>query len=298
MSSTFADLINETHLVLTGYTQRQDQVTYLIGAMLSTDLSFVVKDGTVLSKGMIEIDDELIWVDSFNKATNVALVTPQGRGYRGTAAVAHTAGTRVIISPSFPRFSIERNINSAIDAIYPDLFGMGSVTFPFSPSVTTYALPIDTIDIMAIMWQTIGPSKEWLPVRHYRVDRMADPTTWVTAKTVSLGDNIVPGRTVSIRYSNKPSTLTNQTDIFETVTGLPTSSREVIILGAAYRMAVYLDLGRVPTSSAESDSMGAANPIGSAVNISRALKSMYQDRLMIEIRRQQEQFPPRVHISR
>ena len=44
--------------------------------------------------------------------------------------------------------------------------------------------------------------------------------------------------------------------------------------------------------------MSASNPIGTAVNISRALKNMYQDRLQVEVRRQQEQFPPRIHISR
>ena len=82
------------------------------------------------------------------------------------------------------------------------------------------------------------------------------------------------------------------------MTGLPASTREVIILGAAYRMAVYLDLGRVPATTAEANAQGGTNPIGSAVNLSQMLKRMYQDRLQVEVRRQQEQFPPRVHISR
>lgn len=296
--STYADLISETHLVLSGYTQRQDQATYLTSSMASGDLTFVVQSGNVLTRGMVEIEDELIWVDSFDSSTNTATIAPYGRGFRGTTAAAHASGVRVTIAPLFPRSAIERNINSAIDAIYPDLFGTATTTFSFSPAVTTYALPADCIDILNISWQTIGPSKEWLPVRHFRVDRMADPTTWATGKTVSLAEPITPGRTVSIRYSNKPPLLVNQTDVFETTTGLPSSAREVIILGAAYRMAVYLDLGRVPARSAEADAQGQSNPIGSAVNISRVLKQMYQDRLQIEVRRQQEQFPPRIHITR
>ena len=296
--STFLDLVNETQLVLTGYTQRQDQATYLINAMLVGDLTFVVQDGTVLTRGMVEIDDELIWVDSFNRTNNTATIAPYGRGYRGTVAVAHTISTRVTIAPIFPRSSIERNINAAIDAVYPDLYGTATTTFIFTAARTTYAMPADFIDVLGISWQSIGPSKEWLPVRNFRVDRTADPTTWVTGKTLSVNDGIIPGRTVTIRYTNKPLLLATTSDVFETVTGLPASVREVIILGAAYRMAVYLDLGRVPVSSAEAGASGTTNPIGSAVNISRALRQLYQDRLQVEIRRQQEQFPTRVHITR
>jgi len=298
MTSLFSDLISETHLVLSGYTQRQDQATYLIGAMLIGDLTFTVNTGTILSRGMVEIEDELIWVDSFNKSTNVATISPLGRGFRGSTAASHVINSRVVIAPSFPRFSIERNINAAIGAVFPDLYATATTTFTFNPAVTTYALPAGALDVLGISWQSIGPSKEWLPVRRYRVDNMADPTTWTTGNTVSIAEPITPGRTVSIRYSYIPATLVNQSDVFETVSGLPASAREVIVLGAAYRMAVYLDLGRVPAQSAEADSMSASNPIGTAVNISRALKNMYQDRLQIEVRRQQEQYPPRVHISR
>ena len=151
---------------------------------------------------------------------------------------------------------------------------------------------------MGLSWQSIGPSREWLPIRHYRVDRTADPATWGGSRTISIGDGIIPGRTITVRYTVKPPTLNNLTDVFENVTGLPSSAREVIILGAAYRMAVYLDLGRVPATTAEASAMGTTNPVGGAANLSRMLKQMYNDRLLIEIRRQQELFPPRVHISR
>ena len=296
--TTLLDLVNETHLMLSGYTQRQDQATSLISDIAANAYSFTVQNGTVLSRGLVEIDDELIWVDSFDKTSNTATVAPYGRGYRGTTAVAHTAGTRVTIAPVFPRSAIERNINSAVEAIYPDLFGTSSTTFSFSAARTTYPLPADAIDVMGISWQSIGPSKEWLPIRHYRVDRTADPATWGGGKTISISDGIIPGRTVTIRYTQKPVPMVNPSDVFESVTGLPSSAREVIVLGAAYRMAVYLDLGRVPATSAEAAAQGTANPIGSAANLSRMLKQMYNDRLLIEVRRQQEQFPPRVHITR
>lgn len=294
--STFLDIINETNLALTGYTNRQDQATYLTAPITSTDLSFTVADGTVLTRGLVEIDDELIWVDSFDRNTNTATIPAYGRGFRDTTAQSHTAGTRVTISPSFPRSVIRRNINLAIDGVYPDLFGTFYTIFNWQAARTTYVLPNEAIDVLGASWQTIGPSKEWLPIRHYRVDRMANPIYWGSGKTVSIREGIIPGRPVMITYTKKPTTLQYDTDDF-TMTGLSESAREVIVLGAAYRTAMYLDLGRVPAATAEADAQQGNDPVGSAANIGRVLQQMYQQRLLVEVRRLQEQYPPRTHYT-
>ena len=295
--SSFLNLIDETSLALTGYTNRQDQATYLVGAITSSATTLVVADGTVLTRGLIEIDDELIWVDSFDRTTNTATIPAYGRGFRDTTAVSHTSGTRVTVAPSFPRSVIRRNINLAIDGVYPDLFGTFYTTFPFQAAVTTYVLPNEAVDVLGASWQTIGPSKEWLPIRHYRIDRMANPSTWNSGKTISIREGIIPGRTVMVTYTKKPTTLNYDADDFSSLTGLPDSSREVIILGAAYRTAMYLDMGRVPAATAEADAMKTNNQIGSAANIGRIIKQEYQSRLAIEVRRLQEQYPPRTHYT-
>ena len=293
----FSDLIDETALALTGYTSRQDQATFLTADLSATATTFTVADGTVLTRGIVEIDEELIWVDSFDRTTNTATIPPYGRGFRDTTPVPHTAGTRVTITPSFPRAMIRKDINEAIDAIYPDLFGVYYTTFSFIAARTTYQLPQEAIDALAVSWQTIGPSLEWLPVRHYRIDRTANPLAWNSGKTISISDGIIPGRTVQVVYTKKPSQLQNDNDDF-TMTGLPDSCREVIILGAAYRSAAYIDMGRIPAITAEADAQQQSNPVGSATNMSRYFYQMYQQRLQVEVRRQQEQYPPRTHYSR
>lgn len=294
--STFIDLINETNLALTGYTNRQDQATFLTAPMTSSDLTFMVADGTVLTRGLVEIDDELIWVDSFDRTTNVATIPTYGRGFRDTTAQSHTAGTRVTVAPSFPRSVIRRNLNLAIDGVYPDLFGTFYTIFNWQAARTTYVLPNEAVDVLGASWQTIGPSREWLPVRHYRVDRMANPLVWNSGKTISIREGIIPGRPVMITYTKKPTILQYDTDDF-TMSGLSESAREVIILGAAYRTAMYLDLGRVPAATAEADAQQGNDPIGSAANIGRVLQQMYQQRLLVEVRRMQEQYPPRTHYT-
>ena len=294
--STFIDIINETSLALTGYTNRQDQATYLISPMTSTDTTFQVADGTVLTRGLVEIDDELIWVDSFDRTSNTATIPAYGRGFRDTVATTHSAGVRVTISPSFPKSVIRRNINLAIDSVYPDLFGTFYTIFNWQAARTTYVLPNEAVDVLGCSWQTIGPSKEWLPVRHYRVDRMANPLYWGSGKTISIREGIIPGRPVMVTYTKKPTVLQYDTDDF-TMTGLSDSAREVIVLGAAYRTAMYLDFGRVPAATAEADAQQGNDPVGSAVNIGRAIQQQYQQRLLVEVRRLQEQYPPRTHYT-
>ena len=293
----FSDLIDETALALTGYTAKQDQATFLTAPLTATATTFTVADGTVLTRGIVEIDEELIWVDSFDRTTNTATVPPYGRGFRDTTPVPHSAGVRVTISPSFPRAMIRKDINEAIEAIYPSLFGVYYTTFSFIASRTTYQLPSEAIDALAVSWQTIGPSLEWLPVRHYRIDRTANPIVWNSGKTISISDGIIPGRTVQVVYTKKPTQLEYDTDDF-TTTGLPDSAREVIILGAAYRSAAYVDMGRIPALSAEASAQGQSNPIGSGTNVSRYFYQMYQQRLAVEMARQAEQYPPRTHYSR
>ena len=67
----FIDIINETSLALTGYTNRQDQATHLTQNLSATATTFTVADGTVLTRGLVEIDDELIWVDSFDRTSKI-----------------------------------------------------------------------------------------------------------------------------------------------------------------------------------------------------------------------------------
>lgn len=295
--TTFGQLVDEVLIALSGYTQRQDQATSLTANMTASDLTFTVSSGSSVSRGMIEIDEELIWVDSFNPTTGIVTVAPYGRGYRGTTAASHTAGTRVTIAPTFPRYNIKQYINQAIDGVYPDLFAIKNTQFNFVAVRTTYQMPQDLIDAQQVTWRTIGPSLEWLPVRHYRVDNMAATSAWPTGKTISIYDAIVPGRPVNVTYTCKPSMLEYDSDDFSD-TGLPSSAKEVIIFGAAWRAVSFLDLGRIPAQSAEADAIQSNDPVGSGQNASRLLFQMYQQRLQIEQRKQQEIFPVRVRITR
>ncbi len=176
---TLDELVDEVKANLQGYALRQDRITYVAnpGGLTTTSTAITVGSGGNLAKGIIEIDEELIWIDSFDKANNVLNVIPGfGRGYQGTGAAPHAQYAPVTLSPTFPRNSIKKAINDTINSFYPKLWIINSYTFTFNASQVTYPLPDDVEGVLFISWQTTGSSQEWLPVNRWRLDGMANRT--------------------------------------------------------------------------------------------------------------------------
>lgn len=298
---TFDELVDEVKSNLIGYALRQDRLTYVTNAGGITTTSSVINVGSTdnLAKGIIEIDDELIWIDSFNKSTNQLNVAPGfGRGYMGTTPAPHSTNAMVTLSPAFPRVSIKKAINDTIKSFYPKLFAVGSTTFTFNAAQTTYALPDDAREVLYMSWQTTGSSREWLPIKRWRFDPLANVPTFNTQKTINIYENIQPGRTVKVWYTMIPDTLDANTDDFVDVTGLPESCVDVVVYGAAYRLLTFLDAGRINLTSAESDFADSKNPYNSGAAASRYIFALFQQRLQEEALKLADQFPIRLHITK
>jgi hypothetical protein len=198
---TLGEMIDEIRANLQGYALRQDRLTYVTnsGGLTTTSNSITVGSANNLAKGVIEIDDELIWIDSFSQSTNTMTVAPGfGRGYQGTTAAPHSQYAQVTLSPTFPRVNIKKAINDTINSYYPKLWSVASTTFTFNASQVTYALPDDAEQILYMSWQTTGSSQEWLPINRWRMDPMANSATFDTNNTVNIYENIQPGRTVQV----------------------------------------------------------------------------------------------------
>lgn len=298
---TLDELVDEVKANLQGYALRQDRITYVANAagLTTTSTQITVGSSSNLAKGIIEIDDELIWIDSFDKANNVLNVIPGfGRGYQGTTASPHSQYAPVTLSPTFPRNSIKKAINDTINSFYPKLWIASSYTFTFNASQTTYPLPDDCEDVLFISWQTTGSSQEWLPVNKWRADGMANIATFNTTNTINIYENIQPGRTVQVYYTTTANTLDANTDDFADVTGLPESSQDVVILGASYKLLSYIDAGRINLSSAEADLADSKIPSTAGAGASRYVFALFQQRLNEEALKLADKYPIRLHYTK
>ena len=306
MTTTLTDLINEVQINLAGYTYQQDRATHLTSAITGTTSSSasptILSLGSTenLGKGVVEIDEELLWIDSFDRVANTATVSPYGRGYLGTTAATHTLDTKVTISPTFPRYVVKKAINDTINAAGSTIYAAKVTTFTFNAAQTTYDFDgLNIQNILTIMWQSVGPSQEWLPVRRWSWDSKADATAFgATSQTVTIGDYITPGRTVKVVYSTDPTPFTTNAQDFSTQTGLPESCKDVIVLGASYRLLTYLDPARAGQVSPQADETDSKRPYGASQTATKQLYALYTQRLNEETQRQQTLYPIRVHYSR
>lgn len=295
--TTFNDMVEEVLINLEGFTLRQDRTTYLTAAIDNNDLTMSLASGDNIGKGIVEIDDELIHIDSVDRSDRSATISPFGRGYRGTTAASHALNTKVTFSPSFPRLSVKRAINDTIRAVYPNIFGVASTTFTYNAAQTTYSLPVNAETVLAVSWDSIGPSGEWIPIRRWRQDPTAASTEYATTNSISIYDALVPGRTVQVIYTKEPTTLSSTSDVFTTVTGLSESVRDVIVYGAAYRMVSFLDPGRLTFTSPEADQNDTTRQFGAGTNTARYLLALYQQRLQEESQKLNGKYPVRVHYT-
>jgi hypothetical protein len=304
--TTLTNMIDEVAVNLSGYTFQQDRATYLTHAVTTTTSSsaspLVLQLGSTdsVGKGVIEINEELLWVDSFDRVANTATVAPFGRGYLGTTASTHSLDSKVTISPTFPRFNIKRAINDTIRALGANIFAVKSTTFTFTSSVSTYAFNnLNIKNILSVTWQDIGPSKEWIPLRRWDFDSLASTTAFgAGAQTITLGEAPVSGRTVKVVYATDPEPFTSNSDVYATVTGLPESTRDVVILGAAYRLLSFLDPARASQVSPQADETDSKRPYGASQTATKQLYALYTQRLDEETKSQQQNYPVKVHYSR
>jgi hypothetical protein len=309
VTTTYSDIVNEILINMAGYTMQQDRATSLSSPITSTTTTSVsVTSTTDIGKGIIEIGEELLWVENFDRVGNTLTVAPWGRGYLGTTASTAAVYSKVTISPTFPRSVIKRAVGDTIRAMGASIFAVKQLTFTFNSAVTTYELldndtNVTAQNILAMHWEEVGPSKEWIPVRRWAFEPFADINTWggsaaSPAQTVSIYDPITPGRTVKVLYATAPGTLTSDSDVFTTTTGLPLTCKDIVILGATYRLLTFLDPARAGQTSPQADEIDSKRNFGSTSSVMRQIYSLYTQRLAEETLAQQQQYPARLHYTR
>jgi len=306
MSYTLSQMIDEVVLNLAGYTFQQDRATYLKTAVTTTTSSsaspLILSLGSTenVGKGIVEIDEELMWVDSFDRISNTATIAPYGRGYLGSTAATHSADAKVTISPTFPRNVVKRAINDTIRSLGANIFAVKNTSFTFNAAQSTYAFNnLNIKNILTVAWESIGPSKEWVPIRRWDFDSTADATAFgANAQTITLGSAPIPGRSVRVVYATDPVAFTSNSEDYVTQTGLPESTRDVVILGTAYRLLSFLDPARAAQVSPQADETDSKRPYGASQSATKQLYALYAQRLQEETKSQQKNYPPRVHFSR
>lgn len=271
--TTITQIIDQASSMLHSYTGTLEANTYLTAPIDASTTVIPVAHPSYINRGLIEVENELMHVDAVGDTS--ATLFPWGRGATSTTAAAHTVNARVINDPIFPRARVFEALKRCINNIQLDLYAVKATTFTYSVVQTTYELPADTIRVLAVQYEVVGPSKEWANVLHWDVDQNADT---VSGKAVIFREPIQPGRTVQITYAAELPMPTAYTDDLETL-GIPAWMHPVLLYGAAWELVQFMEPARLQLKSVEARTQAAAVDLGAATNVAKQLYAMYQLRL-------------------
>jgi hypothetical protein len=293
--TTFDDVIEEVTSNLQGYTAATDQVTYLTSTCGVSDLGVTVADASILSRGIIEIDTELMWVTQSSPGAQSFTILPAGRGWRGTVAAIHPTGTTVTAAPAVPRFIVRREIVNQINSLYPGVYSVNSMEFTYNNVLQIgWPLPAEAADVLDVRWKDYNGN--WQRIRTWELENGADTTDFPTGVTIRF-HGIPQGRTVQVVYATIPTVPVSDTDLFST-TGLSAGAKDLVVLGTMARIVPMMDVSRLTVAYVPVEEMSQNRPAGGALAVGKYLEAKYAMRLQQERAILNSNFPARVHFTR
>jgi hypothetical protein len=294
--TTFLELQNEVLMALHGYGLAQPRTTFLVSSIDADDLTATVRNTENIDMGLAEIDGELVFIETVDRAAGTITFSPDGRGYYGTTAAAHAANARLTFAPTWPRQRIKAAINDVILGVWPTLFGVAQTQFTYTPAVTTYEMPADAENILSVTADVFGPSRQQQVIRSYTFTSVAPTDEWTTDRAITLLEAASPGQTVTVTYTKIPSVLSLDADTIAT-SGLRESARQLLMLGACAQLLSMMDVSRLAVDTAPADELDNRNQIGTAARLANQLQIRYEMEIEKERQRLRETTPAKIKVS-
>lgn len=297
----FGEMVEEVQGYLRSFVRDQEMSTHLTSDITFGELSIPVADAAALTRGRIQIDDELIWIDVPDRSTGVGVVPPYGRGMDGTMKVDHVAGSRVIIQPLYPRKLVKDTLNQAIRAVGLRLYGVETLVLPGQTTSFMYELPSYVRDVLSVRVVS-NPGRPnstdvvWL--RDWTFDKHAPGSISASGKVLYNYDQRCGLRDdLTVVVSRDPEELWFDSQLFST-SYLPDTAWDVVVLTAASRLVATADSYNLVGRSVEANSLDSKIQPGAAASQSKYLYQLAQARLEEERARLLNNTMQRAHYSR
>ena len=216
-----------------------------------------------------------------------------GRGWRGTTATSHIAGSIVRNNPIFPRSQVKRALLETIKGMnFPVI---ANETFEFNGSDYSYVMPDSLVDVTGVSWELPDSTGVWALIKRWRLDtNYLDSGT--TKQALILNEAPMSGAYVRVQYTKYPTTITDNQEL--TVSGLPSSCEDVVRLGAMYRLLSTVDPGKVTATSVSADALDQPVSAGASTSAAKYIFQLYSVRLAEEVAKQQANFLNTIQYSR
>jgi hypothetical protein len=295
----FGEMTDEVLAHLRSFVRDQEMSTHLTAPVSFGDLVLPVDNATVLTRGRVQIGDELIWVDGVDRNVGTGIVPPYGRGMDGTSAASHLVGTRVIVQPLYPRKTVKDVMNQVIASIGQKLYGVEVLTLPPQVVSFAYELPAHTREVLSVRVadrDAVRVGTDISLLRTWTFDKHAPVRVSSTGKALYIMDTVGPRDDVTVTISRDPQRLMFDVQMF-TESFLPQSAWDIVVLLAASRLMATADSYNIVGRSVEANALDSKVQPGAAVAQSKYLFQLGTARLEEERLRLLNSTVSRAHYS-
>jgi hypothetical protein len=292
--ATLGDLVEGARHYLSGFDSSKDAVSALAEPLSAAATTFPLASVDNATSGICEVDLEQMRVRSVDPQSASATVWPFGRGYRGTTAAAHAAGTEVRFNPTWPASTVAAAINAVLIGVYPMLYAVR----PYVTQLDSWQavdVPADATGIIAVYREDPIYPDQWVREDAWSFSRDSS----AVGRPLRIGGANRLGR-VRIVYSARPTLFSlpgAMTQDFVATTGLDERHADLLTLGVAARLAPFIDVSRLSAVTAAAVDAGAARQQGAALTATKLLVPLFQQRLEQEAGVLRKEHPIFVHRS-
>jgi hypothetical protein len=239
-----------------------------------------------LSAGVYEIDFERVRVKSVDSAG--LMLFPFGRGYAGSTATEHLAGSMVAANPTVPASTIVQTMNSVLRRIFPRIFAVGGTDVELTDGQAV--LPSECYGVVSV-WDGTRRIDAW---KYDQEPRLLE--------VLSGASDGFPLGTITVVYARKPGTYDLKSidadSSFEDTTFLPDRMVDLVRLGVAAELAPRYEFARLLHTGVEHRVDPQSKPAGHGMQVGRYLEQQFLMRLEDESAQLRKEFPVRIHHER
>lgn len=273
--STLTQMIEDVRAYLRSYTRDQELSSYLTAELSESSLTMNVGDAQVISRGRIEIDSELLWVQSVDRSNSAVTLAPYGRGLDGTTPAVHALNSRIIVQPLYPKQMVKDIINQVITGLGGQLYGLDTVEITSDSATVAYEVPEYTQRVLNInsRYDNLYEDSEY--ARRWKFDPTSGSSS--TGKMIYIYDRLSHETPLDVTIFRKPLTLSDGQDFSASL--LPTTAYDVVVLGAAARLMSTAASYMASTRSIEAAQLDQKSDSNSVLTQAKFLQSLFLQRL-------------------
>lgn len=288
--STVGTVVDRTlRQLMSGTVEERNKVTSAVSST-ATSISFQYDLGGMRPGGVIQINSELMYVWEISAGSKSVTVE---RGWNGTVAASHAAGSVATVDPKFPRAQILEAINAELDDLASPvhgLFQVKSVELNYNGVWSMISLPTldKVIDLVSVSLRYLAT--DYPKIRRCRLIRDLPADDFSSGFGLRFDEQVRSGRMIVV-YKAPFENVTNETQNIQTITGLPTSCEDILIMGAQIRLVNPREVKRNFTESQGDTRRAEEVPTGSVSNSINNIIRMRKERITAEAAKLARQYP-------